>query len=183
MTVTSNNTYDIAGNGYRYVNVNVPSSSYSSGSKTFTSNGTYYASSYGYDGFSSVTVNVSSVSYVDVYLVSACDYNGSGGIGISTAQFSKFEILAVSHSNANVLYRYADTYTTSIPIATPQVINTESANTTYKLSQRIRINGSSAVGTSVTIEQTYEFMFIYTSVPTQTANWAGRESKVRLYFR
>ena len=60
MTVTSNNTYDIAGNGYRYVNVNVPSSSYSSGSKTFTSNGTYYASSYGYDGFSSVTVNVSS---------------------------------------------------------------------------------------------------------------------------
>ena len=41
------------------ITVNVPQSTASLGTKTLTSNGTYSASSYGYDGFSSVTVNVS----------------------------------------------------------------------------------------------------------------------------
>ena len=42
------------------ITIDVPQSSSSLGTRTITSNGTYSASTYGYDGFSSVTVNVSS---------------------------------------------------------------------------------------------------------------------------
>lgn len=41
------------------ITIDVPQSSSSLGTRTITSNGTYSASTYGYDGFSSVTVNVS----------------------------------------------------------------------------------------------------------------------------
>lgn len=54
LNVTANDTYDCT--TYAEVDVNVPSASL--GTKTITSNNTYYASADNLDGYSSVTVNV-----------------------------------------------------------------------------------------------------------------------------
>ena len=58
LNITANGTYDVT--NYASVNVNVPSEEPTLGTKTITANGTYNASDDNLDGYSSVTVNVTS---------------------------------------------------------------------------------------------------------------------------
>ena len=58
INITENGTHDVT--NYASANVNVPSSGSTLGTKTITENGTYSASNDSLDGFSAVTVNVSS---------------------------------------------------------------------------------------------------------------------------
>ena len=80
MTVTSNDTYTPGSSYYGIgsITVNVPQTTATLGTKSITSNGTYNASSDGYDGFSSVTVSVpTSGGGHDTVTGSQIDLNGS----------------------------------------------------------------------------------------------------------
>lgn len=92
INITSNGTYDVT--NYASANVNVPSEEPTLGTKTITANGTYNASDDNLDGYSSVTVNVTSggsgkfATLVDrsITQVTAEDLSGVTSIGQNAFQ-------------------------------------------------------------------------------------------------